>query len=261
MYLLASTAGRTFFEWVIFFLEKNWMQFLSGTLITLFVALSSTILGFFIGLLVALALASNSEKWKYLLEPVKFILKVYVAIFRGTPMMVQAMVIFYGLPTLFKINMDPISAALFIVSINTGAYMAEIIRGGVDSVDSGQFEGAEAIGMNHLQNMIYVVFPQAVRNVLPSIGNEFVINIKDTSVLNVIGVTELYFISRSIAGTYTKYYEVFIITSVIYFFLTFTISLILRAIEKKIDGPQNFQMIGLEDEEDGKNTLETAERG
>mgnify|MGYP003409037181 FL=1 len=164
-------------------------------------------------------------------------------------MIVQAMVIFYGLPVLTKgsLNLDPLPAALLIVSINTGAYMAEMIRGGVDSVDPGQLEGAQAIGMSHFQAMISIIFPQAVRNVLPSIGNEFIINIKDTSVLNVIGVTELFFTSKSIAGSYAKYYEVFIITSVIYLFLTFTISLILKSIEKKIDGPKNFEILPLQD--------------
>ena len=88
-----------------------------------------------------------------------------------------------------------------------------------------------------------IIFPQMFRNVLPSIGNEFIINIKDTSVLNVISVTELFFISKSVAGTYSRYYEVFIITSMIYFFLTFTITMILRAVEKKIDGPKNFQLL------------------
>ena len=162
-------------------------------------------------------------------------------------MIVQAMVIFYGLPQLIGLNLDPLPAALLIVSINTGAYMAEMISGGVDSVDPGQLEGAQAIGMSHFQAMISIIFPQAVRNVLPSIGNEFIINIKDTSVLNVIGVTELFFTSKSIAGSYAKYYEVFIITSVIYLFLTFTISLILNAIEKKIDGPKNFEILPLQD--------------
>ena len=170
-------------------------------------------------------------------------------------MIVQAMVIYYGLPQLINLNLDPIPAALFIVSINTGSYMAEIIRGGIDSVDKGQLEGAQAIGMSHFQTMKSIIFPQAIRNVLPSVGNEFIINIKDTSVLNVISVTELFFTSKSLAGTYTRYYEVFIITSVIYFFLTFTISLILRFVEKKIDGPKNFEIAETIEKEIDSNLL------
>ena len=243
---------KNFFEWVLFFIQGNWQQFLLGTATTLLVSLSGTIIGFFLGLGVSLiqytkADDKSSKLFKGFIKFLKILISIYITIFRGTPMIVQAMVIFYGLPQLIGLNLDPLPAALLIVSINTGAYMAEMIRGGVDSVDPGQLEGAQAIGMSHFQAMISIIFPQAVRNVLPSIGNEFIINIKDTSVLNVIGVTELFFTSKSIAGSYAKYYEVFIITSVIYLFLTFTISLILNAIEKKIDGPKNFEILPLQD--------------
>mgnify|MGYP000858411891 CR=1 FL=1 len=171
------------------------------------------------------------------------IFSIYIAVFRGTPMIVQSMVIYYGLSQVFNLNLSPLLAALFIVSINTGAYMSEIIRGGIDSIDTGQFEAAKAIGMTNFQLMKSIIFPQMFRNILPMIGNELIVNIKDTSVLNVISVTELFFISNSVAGTYSRYYEVFIITSVIYFFLTFTLSLILKQIEKRIDGPQNFEFL------------------
>ena len=243
---------KNFFEWVLFFIQGNWQQFLLGTATTLLVSLSGTIIGFFLGLGVSLiqytkADDKSSTLFKGFIKFLKILISIYITIFRGTPMIVQAMVIFYGLPQLIGLNLDPLPAALLIVSINTGAYMAEMIRGGVDSVDPGQLEGAQAIGMSHFQAMISIIFPQAVRNVLPSIGNEFIINIKDTSVLNVIGVTELFFTSKSIAGSYAKYYEVFIITSVIYLFLTFTISLILKSIEKKIDGPKNFEILPLQD--------------
>ena len=254
---------KNFFEWVIFFIQGNWQQFLLGTVTTLFVSLSGTIIGFFLGLGVSLiqytkADDRSSKLFKVVISILKVLINIYITIFRGTPMIVQAMVIFYGLPVLIGLNLDPLPAALLIVSINTGAYMAEMIRGGVDSVDPGQLEGAQAIGMSHFQAMVNIIFPQAVRNVLPSIGNEFIINIKDTSVLNVIGVTELFFTSKSIAGSYAKYYEVFIITSVIYLFLTFTISFILKSIEKKIDGPKNFEILPLQD---GNNVVIKKEKG
>ncbi len=249
--------NKSFLEWVIFFIQENWQQFLLGTWTTLLVSLSGTVIGFFIGLAVSLVRYAKVEQKSNLalkigVETLKIIINIYITVFRGTPMIVQAMVIYYGLPLLFQhfganISIDPFPAALLIVSINTGAYMAEMIRGGVDSVDKGQLEGAQSIGMSHFQTMINIIFPQAIRNVLPSIGNEFIINIKDTSVLNVIGVTELFFTSKSIAGSYAKYYEVFIITSVIYLFLTITISLILKNIEKKLDGPRNFEILPLED--------------
>ncbi|MDZ5010467.1 ABC transporter permease subunit, partial [Clostridium perfringens] len=128
--------------------------------------------------------------------------------------------------------------------INTGAYMSEIVRGGIVSVDKGQFEAAQAIGMTHSQTMINVVLPQVIRNILPATGNEFVINIKDTSVLNVISVSELFFQTKSIAGINFRYFESFYVSCIIYFVMTFTITRILRAIERKIDGPDNYIMAG-----------------
>ena len=115
-------------------------------------------------------------------------------------MIVQAMVVYYGAMSLFDIDMSAMFAGFLVVSINTGAYMAETVRGGIESIDEGQREAAVAIGMDHFQTMRYVVLPQALRNIMPQIGNNLIINIKDTSVLNVISVTELYFASKSAAG-------------------------------------------------------------
>ena len=111
----------------------------------------------------------------------------YVEFFRGTPMMVQAMFIYYGSAYLFNINMSMWFAAFFVVSINTGAYMAETVRGGILSIDEGQTEAAKAIGMTHVQTMMSVILPQALRNIMPQIGNNLIINIKDTCVLSIIG--------------------------------------------------------------------------
>ncbi|MDU5261746.1 MAG: amino acid ABC transporter permease, partial [Clostridium celatum] len=160
------------------------------------------------------------------------------------PMIVQAMVIYYGSAAAFGIDIDRIAAGLFIVSINTGAYMSEIVRGGIVSVDRGQFEAAQAIGMNHFQTMTNVVLPQVIRNILPATGNEFVINIKDTSVLIVISVSELFFQTKTISGNNFRYFETFFITCIIYFIMTFTVTRILRAIEKKLDGPENYIIAG-----------------
>ena len=159
-------------------------------------------------------------------------------------MIVQAMVIFYGSALLFDIHMNRFAAAILIVSINTGAYMAEIVRGGIVSIDKGQFEAANAIGMNHTQSMFNVILPQVIRNILPATANEFVINIKDTSVLNVIGVTELFFQTKSITGNNFKFFESYFIASFIYLLMTFSITRILRLFEKKLDGPENYDIVG-----------------
>lgn len=239
----------SFFEWVVFFAKKYGVFFLQGAGTTLFIALISTIMGFLIGLAIAVVRTTPTDEHdsplrKAFYKVVQAIFVAYIEIFRGTPMIVQAMVIYYGSAELWGLDMSAIVAALFIVSINTGAYMAEIARGGIISVDKGQYEAASSIGMTHRQIMTSVILPQAIRNILPSIGNEFVVNIKDTSVLNVISVTELFFMSKSAAGTYMRYFEVFFITSVIYFVLTFTVTRILLIVEKKMDGPDTFVIHG-----------------
>ena len=233
------------FEWIVKIVSNYWPMFLRGAGTTLLISMVGTIIGSMIGLLIGvirtIPMPERGIK-RVLLKVVNAILFVYIEIFRGTPMIVQAMVIYYGSALAFGIDMNRLYAAIFIVSINTGAYMSEIIRGGIVSIDKGQFEAAHAIGMNHFQTMINVVIPQVIRNILPATGNEFVINIKDTSVLNVIAVTELYFQTKSIAGNNFRYFETFFVACVFYFIMTFTVTRILRYIEKKIDGPENYIM-------------------
>ena len=239
----------TFFGWVGFLLGQYGGLFFSGTCMTLLIALTGTIFGFAIGLLVAIVRTIEIPRG---MGPVKrairklahILIGVYIQIFRGTPMIVQAMVIYYGSMQYLGIDMERTAAAILIISINTGAYMAEIIRGGIISVDKGQFEAAHAIGMTHWQTMTTVVLPQAIRNILPSVGNELIVNIKDSSVLNVISVSELFFQAKSAAGTYYKYFEVFFIIAVIYLVLTVTVSRVLRFVEKKMDGPDNYVICG-----------------
>jgi putative lysine transport system permease protein len=218
-------------------------MFLRGAGVTLLISTIGTIIGFLIGLLIGIIRTfPMPEKGikKSAIKIINTILSMYVEVFRGTPMIVQAMVIYYGSKQAFDIDMSPLFAGIFIVSINTGAYMAEIVRGGIVSIDKGQFEAAYAVGMSHNQTMINVVLPQAIRNILPATGNEFVINIKDTSVLNVIAVTELFFQTKSVSGINYKYFETFFIASAIYFVMTYTVTRILRYIERKIDGPENY---------------------
>ncbi|WP_227762414.1 amino acid ABC transporter permease [Zhaonella formicivorans] len=235
------------YEWLVKIVSNYWPMFLRGAGVTLFISIIGTILGSIIGLLIGVVRTipmPEAGMKKVLLKIINALLSAYVEFFRGTPMIVQAMVIYYGSALAFGIDMDRMVAAIFIVSINTGAYMAEIVRGGIISVDKGQFEAAHAIGMNHFQTMQNVVLPQVIRNILPATGNEFVINIKDTSVLNVISVTELFFQTKSIAGNNFRYFESFFVASIIYFIMTFTVTRILRFIERKLDGPENYDLTG-----------------
>ena len=157
-------------------------------------------------------------------------------------MMVQAMFIYYGSAYLFNINMSMWFAAFFVVSINTGAYMAETVRGGILSVDEGQTEAAKAIGMTHVQTMMNVILPQALRNIMPQIGNNLIINIKDTCVLSIIGIVELFYTTKGVAGAYYTYFEAFTIAMIMYFILTFVCSRLLRLLERKMEGPQNYDL-------------------
>ena len=253
----------TFFGWVRFLLEQYGPLILSGVGVTLIVAITGTLAGFLLGLLVAiLRTIPTSPKdpavKRVPLKILSWLLGVYIEVFRGTPMIVQAMVIYYGGMTV-GVRLPVLTAAILIVSVNTGAYMAEIIRGGIISVDKGQKEAAHAIGMTHWQSMIYVVLPQAVRNIMPSIGNEFVVNIKDSSVLNVISVNELFFMSKSAAGTYLRYFEVFFITACIYLVLTFTVTRLLRLLERKMDGKTNYIIYGSQSDSKASIKIEKEE--
>jgi len=246
-YLLASSLPSDFFGRIIFIIQNYWTSLLRGAGTTLLIALVGTLVGCIIGFIVGFIQAipvtpRDSAAKKVILKIVKIILKIYVEVFRGTPMMVQAMFLYYGAMMLLGLNMSMWAAAFFIVSINTGAYMAETVRGGIYSVPLSQTEGAMAIGMTHFQTMTNVILPQALRNIMPQIGNNLIINIKDTCVLSCIGVVELFFASKSVAGTYYTYFETFTVTMAMYLIMTLFFSWLLRLMEKKMDGPAEYDL-------------------
>lgn len=227
---------------------KYYPQLLTGVGNTLLIALTSTAAGLALGLLtgvVRTAPMSKNPILRALHKLLNAIIAIYVEIFRGTPMMVQSMVIYWGYAFATGGDTLPlIPSGILIVSINTGAYMAEIVRGGIISIDRGQFEGAISIGMTHAQTMFKVIIPQVMRNILPSVSNEFVINIKDTSVLNVIGVTELYYFAGIIKRQNFQTFQTYLVVCILYFILTFTVTRLLRWVERKLDGNENYTIFG-----------------
>ena len=227
---------------------KDYPQLLTGVGNTLLIALTSTVAGLALGLLtgvVRTAPMSKNPVLRALHKLLNAIIAIYVEIFRGTPMMVQSMVIYWGYAFATGGDTLPlIPSGILIVSINTGAYMAEIVRGGIISIDRGQFEGAMSIGMTHAQTMFKVIIPQVMRNILPSVSNEFVINIKDTSVLNVIGVTELYYFAGIIKRQNFQTFQTYLVVCILYFILTFTVTRLLRWVERKLDGNENYTIFG-----------------
>lgn len=253
----------SFFNDVINIVAKYYPQLLQGVGNTMLIALTGTIAGLLIGLLTGVVRAAPLSKnavLRTLHKILNAIIAIYVEIFRGTPMMVQSMVIYWGYAFATDGNTLPlIPSGILIVSINTGAYMAEIVRGGIISIDRGQFEGAMSIGMTHAQTMIKVVIPQVMRNILPSVSNEFVINIKDTSVLNVIGVTELYYFAGIIKRQNFQTFQTYLVVCVLYFILTFTVTRLLRLVERKLDGKDSYVIFGSQSDPAAEIRINTEE--
>ncbi|MEG1658551.1 MAG: amino acid ABC transporter permease [Oscillibacter sp.] len=234
---------------------KLWSQYGSGYLDgaknTLLLAVIATAIGCVIGLLCGILQTIPHSKTdnpfkRFFLALVRLIIRVYVEVFRGTPMILQAVFIYFGLPyftnnTLSFSNVWAVS--ILVVSINTGAYMAESVRGGILSIDPGQTEGAKAIGMSHWQTMLNVILPQALRNIMPQIGNNFIINVKDTSVMFIIGFTEFFAKHQGIVGATYKYFPSAAIEMLGYLTMTLAASILLRFIERRMDGADSYDLV------------------
>jgi len=230
--------------------EKYASSYFSGMYSTITLALLCTLVGCLIGLLCGILQTIPSSKndniiKRGLLFVIRAFVRLYVEVFRGTPMILQAVVIYYALPY-FSDNAVKFTsiwlAAFVVVSINTGAYMAESVRGGIISIDPGQTEGAKAIGMTHWQTMTNVILPQALRNIIPQIGNNLIINIKDTSVMFIIGFTEFFAVHKTVVGATYLYFPSAAIEMVGYLTMTVIASVVLRAVEKKMDGADSYEL-------------------
>lgn len=235
-------------------IAKLWSKYsgsyFSGIKNTLVLALVATaigcVIGFICGILQTIPHSKTDHPVKrFFLALIRVVVRVYVEVFRGTPMVLQAVFVYYGLPY-FTNNAVQFSnvwaAAILVVSINTGAYMAETVRGGILSIDPGQTEGAKAIGMNHVQTMLYVILPQALRNILPQIGNNFIINVKDTSVMFIISFTDFFAVHRGVVGATYLYFPSATIEMLGYLCMTLIASFLLRLWEKKLAGDSSYSL-------------------
>ena len=230
---------------------KYGTSYLTGMRNTLILALVATaigcVIGFICGVLNTIPYApGDSPVKKFFLKLIRAIVRIYVEIFRGTPMVLQAVFLYYGLPyfTNGASRFDNIwVAAILVVSINTGAYMAESVRGGIISVDPGQTEGAKAIGMTHVQTMVNVILPQALRNIMPQIGNNFIINVKDTSVMFIIGFPDFFSAHRAAVGASYLYFPSATVEMIGYLTMTLIASFLLRWLEKKMDGASDYELV------------------
>ena len=231
--------------------SKYWPMYMNGVKNTLILALVATAIGCVIGLVCGILntipyTKSDPLPKRFLLKLIRVLVRIYVEVFRGTPMVLQAVFIVYGLPyfTDNALRFDNIwAAAILIVSINTGAYMAESVRGGIISSAPGQTEGAKAIGMTHVQTMTSVILPQALRNIMPQIGNNFIINVKDTSVMFIIGFPDFFSAHRAAVGASYLYFPSATVEMVCYLTMTLIACFLLRWVEKKLDGDSSYELV------------------
>lgn len=214
------------------FLSKWYEMILKGTGITISVSLIALFFGFIIGLFICLAKLSKNKFLSRLAS-------VYIEVLRGTPLLAQIFLLWFGLPQIrisipgiFGISSEFVTAAVAL-SINSGAYVAEIFRSGIQSVDNGQMEASRSLGLNYSSTMRYVIVPQAIRNILPALANEFISLIKESSIISVIGVKEIMFVQGVVKNSTFKPLEPLIVAALIYFVLTFTLSKLVGILEKK----------------------------
>ena len=233
-------------EWMLFLSQKYAKMFLEGTWLTLYIAVLGTLAGFILGYVIGVIQDLSIHQGDNVLKKaffrvLKAVATVYVEIFRDTPMIVQAMIIYYGIRQT-GVEMTPVVAGILVTLLNTGAYMAETVRGGIGSIDLGQREGAWAMGMSPMKTMIYIVLPQAFRNIIPEMTNTFLTNLKMTSVLNVIAVQELFMAAKTVGGNYYKYFESYLVIAVIYFVLCFAFNKLFAWMERRMAGSKDYAL-------------------
>lgn len=201
-----------------------------GAITTIIITLFSLVLGLLIGLFVGMGRISRNKV-------IRAISGIYVNFIRGTPLLVQIFILYFGLPSALNINLDPYVAGILALGVNSGAYVAEIVRAGIQSIDKGQMEAARSLGLTHSMAMRYVILPQAFRRILPPIGNELIVLLKDSSLVSTIALPELLFDARLIAARTFDYFSMYIGVALVYLLLTWTAAQIMSFIERRFAIP------------------------
>lgn len=200
--------------------------FISGLIMTLKLTFLAVTIGVLMGLFIALMKMSS-------IKPIKFVASSYIEVIRGTPLLVQLLLIYNGLMQ-FGMNIPAFTAGVSALAINSSAYVAEIIRAGIQAVDPGQNEAARSLGMTHAMAMRYVIIPQAIKNILPALGNEFIVMLKESAIVSVIGFADLTRQADIIQSVTYRYFEPYIIIAAIYFIMTLTFSKLLSLFERRL---------------------------
>ncbi|WP_114570882.1 amino acid ABC transporter permease [Exiguobacterium flavidum] len=206
--------------------QKALPYFIEGLQITLYIFIIAVIVGFLIGLIVALMRLSPAK-------PLQWLAIVYVDVIRGTPFIVQLFFIYFGLNSLEWLSMDRMYAGILTVAINAGAYFAEIIRAGIQSIDKGQTEAARSLGMTGRQTMVQIILPQAFRRMLPTITNQAIISLKDTSLLSIIGIADLTQQGQVQQATTFEPFIVWTMVGLLYFVVIYLLSLLSKFLERR----------------------------
>ncbi|MFC0216710.1 amino acid ABC transporter permease [Paenibacillus chartarius] len=208
------------------FLQEYWSFFLKGAQWTIVLSIFTVFFGVILGVVLALMRLSK-------VKVVKFLASAYIEFIRGTPLLVQIYLIYYALPYA-DIKLPDYVAAILTLSLNSGAYIAEIFRAGIQNLDKGQMEAARSLGMPHWMAMRHIVLPQAFRNILPALGNELVVVIKESSIVSVIGIMEITYQADTVRGIVFRPFEPLIVAAIMYFVLTFTLSKLLSRWEGRL---------------------------
>ena len=213
-------------ETILFLWDKAGTQFLLGTWVTIYTSFFAVILGMVVGAIVCLMRMSR-------IAPLRWIAYVYIEVIRGTPLLLQLW-LFYLLPTTLGFAFSQYGSAMFALVVNSGAYAAELIRSGIQSIDHGQAEASRSLGLSHGQTMRHIILPQAARNILPAMGNEFIQIIKETSLLSVFMIGDLMTVRAEIGTAYYMPLQALIIVGAIYFVLTFVLSRAMMLVERRM---------------------------
>lgn len=212
--------------------KGGYKEVLEGLQNTMIIAVMGLLIGIVIGTLIATVRVM--PKYKRIVRALDKFCSFYVGLFRGTPMVVQLLVFYYVMLPLMGIKMSSVVVAITVFGLNSGAYISEIMRGGILSVDPGQMEGGRSVGMSYGATMIKIVIPQAVKNILPTMGNEFIALVKETSVVSFVGAKDLYLAFQSIgSGTY-EYMVPYLAMAIIYIVIVCLITLLIKIMERRL---------------------------
>lgn len=211
-------------EYIIGVIPYLW----EGLKITFFITILGVFLGFIIGVFAGIGRLAKSKI-------IYWISTVYVEVIRGTPILVQILFLYFGFSDLTGINIDKVVASVIAIAINAGAYVAEIVRGGIQSINKGQTEAGRSLGLTSAQTMRYIVWPQAFKRIIPPLGNQFIISLKDTSLFSAIAVNELLYMGKAYTSSTFAYFQSYLMVAIFYLIITIPSSIILRKVERRLD--------------------------